>query len=70
MSWWKSLRQKLELWFATKAIAWAFNQLEAQHLGQKLNESMDASKLGKERSDALQKELSLWLQQVANELAS
>ena len=68
MAWWTRLKNKLEVWLISKGIAYAFDRLEAQHLGRRLNTMMD-DQLGKRRSDPLQHHLALYLRQIAQELS-
>ena len=67
--WFAGLRGRLEAAIIAKAVALAFNRLKAQRLGAKLNAEMDR-RFGRDRSDAVQKELAGWLRQVADELST
>ena len=59
--------KRLHNWILSKAIIYAFDALDARHVGYKLNLNMN-QRFGKAHSDEVQKRLALWLRQVAKEL--
>lgn len=62
------LRDKVQGWLLIKAMGYAFDHLEAQHVGKLLNEATD-KKFGTAKSDPVQQRLAKWLTQVAGELS-
>lgn len=61
------LPQPLRVKLILSAVAEVFDQLEAQHVGQLLNEALD-QRVGKDLADKSQKRLAKWLRQVAEEV--
>ena len=65
--WFRGVRSGFQAWAFTRVVVYGFGYLKHQHVGQQLNQATD-QKFGKDKADAVQKELAVWLRQVANEL--
>lgn len=64
---WRRLKDRLAKWLLPHAIAYGFEHLSRKQLGTRLNAAMD-ERFGKNRSDQIQKELAIWLREVADQI--
>ena len=63
----KRLKAKLFGWLLTRAVLYAGQELESQHIGQLLNTAMD-KQWGAEKVKPIQVQMARWLRHVATEL--